>query len=655
MSLAAAEALDRRALPWLFATALATTLPQIPYQPAWISGLAATTFTGAAWTWWRGTRLPGRWLLLFLVAGACTGILFEFHTLFGRAAGVATLLLLMAMKLLEIRSRRDAYVIINLGYFLLLTHYFNSQSILTGVWLLAALTIVTASLIRLHGGPAIPPWATLRQAGQMVLQALPFMLILYVLFPRVTGPLWGLPQDAFASKSGLSDQMAPGTIANLALSDEIAFRARFVGKVPNNSNLYWRGPVMDDYDGQTWRQRPAGANVPKIEALGLPLKYEVTLEPHSQRWLLALEAPTELPPDALLAPSMAVLSRLPLQQRQRYTLSSAPSYRYNVEESDSVLKRTLQLPPGRNPRTRALAEDWRRADPGPERLVQRALDYFRTSGFVYSLQPGLLGEHPVDDFLFQSREGFCEHYASAFVVLMRASGVPARVVGGYQGGEINPIDGYLVVRQSDAHAWAEVWLAGRGWVRVDPTAVVAPARIQSGLPRSLRANDPLPALLQLDADWLRNLRYRWDAASNAWNQWVLGYNPQRQRELMSRFGLPDADWRTLAPILLAACTALLLGMTVWALYKHPPADPALRLWRRALARLRRQQVICEPWETPFALASRLRIERPELAGLMEAVAASYCDARYGTGTTEAQEASRTDQLRKLRAAVARLP
>lgn len=646
MSTPAPETLDRSAVPWLLATAVVTTLPHVAYQPPSFSLIAALMLAWGTWLWWRGLRLPARWMLAVLVAIACAIVILEYRTLLGRDAGVAMLFLFMAMKLLELRSRRDGYVVVNLGYFLLLTHYFHSQSIPTGLWLLGAMTVVTATLIRLHGGSASPPWPTLRYAGLMILQALPFLLVLYLLFPRVSGPLWGLPQDAGGGKTGLSDQMSPGTIAELAMSSDIAFRARFDGPLPSPGKLYWRGPVMEDYDGVTWRRPPLFGAAPTVAPLSPPVTYDVTLEPHDQRWLLALDAPTAVPADAALTPSLSVVSRSPVVQRQRYTVTSVPDYRFNVQESASALRRNSALPSGRNPRTVALAQEWRRSGDKPEQLVQRALAFFRERGFTYTLHPDRLGQNPMDDFLFLTHRGFCEHYASAFVVLMRAAGVPARVVGGYLGGELNPLDGYLVVRQSDAHAWAEVWLADRGWVRVDPTAVVSPARLESGLAASVPVNESLPALMAPDARWLRDLRYRWEAANNAWNQWVLGYNPQLQRELLTRLGLPDPDWRNLVPVLLLACGGVLLAVLAWILYRRPRLDPAQRLWQKALNRLRHRNVTCEPWETPLAFARRLHMERPDLAPALEAVVEAYCRARYGAGPTD---------LDALRAAVARLP
>ena len=285
MSTHPSETLDRGATPWLLAAALATTLPHAEHQPLWLSALAAALFAWGGWLWWRNERLPGRWVLGLLVAAACGGVLLEFRTLFGRDAGVAMLVVFMALKLLELRSRRDATVVVTLGYFLLLTHYFYSQSIPTGVWLLAAMMLLTATLIRLHGGPSCNTGATLRYAGLLMLQAIPFMLVLYLLFPRVAGPLWGLPQDAHSGRSGLSDQMTPGTIANLALTGEIAFRVRFAGPPPQRDKLYWRGPVLENFDGLTWKPQIARSRPPQIEPLSPPIAYETTLEPQQQRWL----------------------------------------------------------------------------------------------------------------------------------------------------------------------------------------------------------------------------------------------------------------------------------------------------------------------------------------------------------------------------------
>lgn len=629
MSTPAREALDHGATPWLFAVAGLTTAPHFLHQPYWLSAFAGLMLLWGLRLWQRDQRLPSRWLLMLFVFGGCAAIYYEFGSLFGRDTGVAMLVMFMAMKLLELKSRRDAMVVVMLGYFLLLTHYFYSQSIPTGLWLLGAMWIITATLIRLHGGPSSKLRPTLRYASLLCLQALPFMLALYLLFPRIAGPLWGLPEDAHTGKTGLSEQMSPGSIANLVQSNEIAFRVRFDGPIPPSGKLYWRGPVMEDFDGTTWRPFAGRYATENIEALAPPISYETTLEAHNQRWLLALDAPGKLPPETTLNGRLTAHARQPINLRQRFRLSSSIDYRFNRKEEGSVLRRNLQLPPGFNPQTAQLAADWRNSEKSPQAIVDRALNLFAGRDYAYTLQPPLLGRNGIDDFLFRSKRGFCEHYAAAFVVLMRGAGIPARVVSGYQGGERNPLDGYLVIRQSDAHAWAEVWLAERGWVRVDPTAVVAPTRIEMGIADALPAGEALPGLFRSRVEWIRSLRYRWDAINNAWNQQILGYDPQRQRELLSRLGLPDADWQHLATLLGAVCGLLLAAIAAWTLYQRPHRDPVVRLWHKALRHLTRRQVNWAPWETPLALARRVRIERPEMAAAFERVVEAYLQARYG--------------------------
>lgn len=637
------DLLSREEPPWLFAVALATTLPHTLHQPAWLSSLAGLLLAWAAWLWQRDQRLPGRWLLLPLAIGGCLAIMAEFGTLFGRDAGVAMLVLFMAMKLLEMRQRRDAVVVVMLGYFLLLTHYFHAQDIPTGLWLLLALWLVTAALIRLHAG-RISPGETLRYASQIGLQALPLMLVLYLLFPRVGGPLWGLPQDAFQARSGLSESMSPGSIGELVRSGEIAFRVRFDGAPPARPLLYWCGPVLERYDGTSWQVWPQRRPAETIEALGPAIDYETTLEAHGQRWLLALDAAATLPAGATLDGRLSAQLAQPVEARRRFRLSSTPAYRLNRHEQPATLAANLALPPSGNPRTLALAARWRDEEKSPSGIVDRALRHFRNEPFHYTLQPPLLGRDAIDDFLFRSRRGFCEHYAAAFVVLMRAAGVPARVVTGYQGGEFNPLDGYLVVRQSEAHAWSEVWLAERGWVRVDPTAAVAPERIERGIAEALPAGEPLPLFIQRHADWLRGMRHRWEALNNAWNQRVIGFDAQRQRQLLADLGLPDADWRTLAIALSLAGAAALALIAALALRRQQRQPPALRLWLRAQRRI---GVHCAPGETPLALAARLRRSDPASAEAFDPVVRLFLLARYAP--------TPNPHLAALRAAVARLP
>jgi transglutaminase-like putative cysteine protease len=642
--------LEHRAILWLLAVALATAGPHANHLPVWLSALVGTLLLWRTWLWFKHAPLPRRVPLSLLVAASVAGIGWEFHTLLGRDAGVALLVLFMALKPMEMRSRRDALVVVMLGYFLLLTHYFYAQNIPTGLWLPAATTLLTATLIRLYGG-AQSTSAIARYAGLLLLQALPFMLILYLLFPRISGPLWGLPQDAHSGLSGLSEKMAPGSLSNLIQSSAIAFRVKFAGDLPEKAKLYWRGPTFDEYDGLTWRARELSATarltLPVIEATGENLDYTSTIEAHNQRWLLALDAPINLPTDSELAPTLEVLAKAPLRSRTRFAFTSAVAFRANRFETSTVLQHALHLPTGINPRARELAARWKGKFSSPEEITEAALALFRTQNFFYTLRPPLLGQDAMDQFLFISRRGFCEHYASAFVFLMRAAGVPARVVTGYQGGELNPVDGFLTVRQSDAHAWAEIWLSGKGWVRVDPTAAVAPSRIEQGITAALPSGEALPMLSRIDIDWLRDMRNRWEALNNGWNQWVLGYNPERQRELMSRLGVKEADWRSMTAALAGLCGAALLIISLWTLYQRNSADPAKRAWQRYCAAIKRCGITRSEWEGPCDFAVRVAHEREDLAALTNEAAHLYADLRYGQGGKE--------QLRRLHECTRRLP
>ena len=643
--------LEHGETPWLLAVALITGSPHAWHLPGWLSALCGGVLGWRLWLWHRRRALPPRWWLALLVAGSTAGIGWQFGTLLGRDAGVALLVVFMALKPLEMARRRDALVVIMLGYFLLLSHYFYSQSIPTGLWLLIAVALLTGTLIRLHGG-AQPIVAIARLVGLLLAQALPLMLILYLFFPRISGPLWGLPQDAHSGLSGLSEQMAPGSISRLIQSSAIAFRSRFAGTLPERAALYWRGPVFDDYDGLTWRASTPSAGTPAksptIDALGETYAYTTLLEAHNQRWLLALDMPTALPAGAALAPSLQVLSSEPVRARAQFPFVAVLDYRANAMETTDILQKTLSLPANINPRTRALAEQWRSMP--PEKIAATALALFEKENFYYTLQPPLLGQDGIDQFLFDTRRGFCEHYASAFVFLMRAAGVPARVVAGYQGGEVNPIDGYLTVRQSDAHAWAEIWLAGRGWQRIDPTAAVAPSRIARGIAAALPDSEPLPPLVRLESDWLREARNRWEAANNRWNQWVLGYNPQRQKEVLSKFGLPHPDWQRMSAVLAGLCGAVLAIVVLWTRPRRRADDPAQRLWKKYCAQLRRLGVNRAPWEGPTAFARRVASEKPSLAALTREAAAHYTALRYDRSDTE-----RPRRLRLLENCLRRLP
>jgi transglutaminase-like putative cysteine protease len=626
---------------WLLAAALSAFLPLAPHLPLWLTLSSGAGLLLRGWITLRQWRQPPRWLLVIAVIAGTAAVGAEYRTLFGRVPGIAMLSIFLALKLLELRAARDALATVLLCYFLVLAQFMFAQTITNAVIALATVLITTATLAA-AADDRPPPQVLLRRAGIMLAQALPFMLLLFVLFPRVQGPLWGLPQDRVVNRTGLSESMSPGSIAELSQSDAIAFRVKFQGPPPGQSQLYWRGPVLPHFDGKTWTTaRKSGTlTTPPYAVTGPEVSYEITLEPSDTSWLFALEHPEALPPESSMTDEMQILSRSLVRNRLRYSLSSFPQTTLIVPQSAASLRGYLALPKDGNPRTRAIAAQWReRHGEDAASIVATAEDFFARQLLAYTLTPPLIEGDSVDGFLFETKRGFCEHFSSAFVFALRAAGVPARVVTGYQGGELNSVDGYLVVRQYDAHAWTEVWLGERGWVRVDPTAISAPRRIADNFAASLPAGEALPLLARPDLAWLRAMRNRLDAIANGWNQWVLAYNPDRQRELLQSLGMKTPDWQNMTAVLALLCGSVLLLLTAWILYQRQRLDPARRAWLNFTRRLARRGVVWQEWEGPQDFARRAAAALPTQAESIHAIAAAYARQRYaatagGPGTTD---------------------
>jgi protein-glutamine gamma-glutamyltransferase len=626
----------------------AETLPPLPFAML-IAGAALAVgshtlwlpfwvdFAAAALLFWRATAsiravaLPPRWLLILLTLSGAIGVFLAYRTIMGRDPGVTLLVLLLFLKLLETRGRRDVFVVAFLVYFVALANFFYSQSIpIAGLMLLTVL-LTTTALVG-FSAPLRPVVDDLKTAGRMLAQAGPVMLLLFFLFPRVQGPLWGMPQDAYSGVTGLSETMSPGSISALSLSDAIAFRVKFQTEPPLRALLYWRGPVLSDFDGLAWRAAlPQLRRNMSIEASGAPVDYEVTLEPHNRNWMFALEMPARLPPSGRLTSEYLVISLTPIRSRMRYEMRSFPQFQAASGGSPEDLASTLRLPRGFNPRSLALAREWRDSLPDNSAIVRRAIEFFRSSRFEYTLQPPALGRNSVDEFLFDTKQGFCEHFASSFVFLMRAAGVPARVVTGYQGGDTNPVDGYMVVRQADAHAWAEVWLAGNGWTRVDPTAAAVPVRVELGITAAAPAGATLPLLMRTNLNWLKGLRNNWEALTNQWNQWVLGYNPDRQREMLSWLGVPQPSWQTMTVMLFWSVAGVLLLTAVWLLRGIRREDTVQRAWLRFCEKLARAGLARTRAEGPLDYANRVARALPARENAVRAIASLYVDQRYGPG------------------------
>ncbi len=632
----------------LLLSVLMVVAPHADHLPLWVSGLTGALLLWRGWLTYSGRPLPNRWLLLLITVACIAAIFFSYRSLFGREVGVTLLMLLAALKVMELRAARDAMVLIYLACFIIITNFFYSQSIPTALYLLATLMVIVTTWVHLQAQRiALKP--RLRIAAILLLQALPLTLILFILFPRVQGPLWGLPQDAYAT-SGLDEKMSPGSLSRLSLSDAVAFRVSYAGKIPPRSQMYWRGPVLWEFDGRTWTPgnegtpgkvgspgnstlaTPPAFTDPKFTELGPEIEYTVTLEPHNKTWLFALEMPNQLSVPATLSADFRLFTKEPINARLRYTARSNLAYRANLQEHPRQIQRALQLPEHFNPRARALAAGWRSASKNDADILRTALTYFGQQGFQYTLEPPLLGADSVDDFLFQSKQGFCEHYASSFVFLLRAANVPARVVTGYLGGQFNSFGNYYIVRQSDAHAWAEVWLAGQGWVRVDPTGAIAPARMQSSLAAALPNNAALPFMARNPPQWLRNMSLNWDMFSNQWNQWVLGYDAERQFDFLTRLGMESITWQKIALNMMAGLglvIALFALIMLRHLYTRQP-DKVQAAWLKLCRKLAKAGYPRAAHEGAQDYAARIAAVRPELADVIHDLAARYSVLRYGT-------------------------
>jgi protein-glutamine gamma-glutamyltransferase len=621
-----------RHMPFILGALALAMAPHLVRIPAWI-GLGCLVCWGyllgiLSLSWPR----PGRVLRLVLTLSAVAAVLLTTGPGFDRQTGLALFAVTAGLKPLEIRSFRDEAVALFMAYFLVLTGLFFSTSLWMALHMFTAVFAITAVLVHVNH-PGGPMTAHLRLAGLMILQALPIMAALFFLFPRIQGSLWGRPADA-AGVTGFSDRMSPGDVSRLVTSREVAFRVEFENAIPPRDRLYWRGIVFEDFDGKTWHQGEQRAQGGQLDALA-ETTYTVTLEPHRQRWLFALDLPFISAPSQIRRGDFTLVARRPVRQRIRYRLTSATDHRTRAHPAR--IEAALDIPRWTNPRAADLARQWVESGQSPEAVVATALAFFRDAPFVYSLQAPVLDDTPVDTFLFQTRRGYCEHYASAFVFLMRSAGIAARVVGGYLGGELNPYGNYLILRQSDAHAWAEVMLGDRGWVRVDPTAVVAPARIAQDATRALPPDEVAARMGLADygplAGWVRGAGMGWDALNNRYHKWVTGYGFGRQKRLLARFGIQTANRHgRLLAALMAAGIVCVLGFVVsrrLPKLRGPTPDPALRHYRIFCRKLARAGLARNPSSGPVDFARQVVQARADLASPAQAIVGLYVAIRYG--------------------------
>ncbi|MDH3533684.1 MAG: DUF3488 and transglutaminase-like domain-containing protein, partial [Gammaproteobacteria bacterium] len=567
----------------------------------------------------------------------------------GVGPGSALLAVMAALKLLETRRRRDQFVLLFIAIFLVMSSLLREQYLWSLPYLILATFLIMTAWLQVSVVAGAPARRSIATGGRLVMYAAPLALAMWIFFPRIATPFWAVPMDTGTATSGISDSMSPGDISSLSMSDDVAFRVRFAGSIPEPRDRYWRGLVLTVFNGRTWTMNNPleGPRVhERVTGEGDPVSYQITLEPTRQPWVFALDMPwTWTLPRTFRGPQQQLARAEPIDQRITFRAESYLDYRTTVNLHEYSRAWYQRVPTTSNPRTRSLAKQMRAAAGSDGAYIEAVLAKFNDEQYYYTLEPPPLGSNSVDRFLFDTRQGFCEHYASAFAVLMRAAGIPARIVLGYQGGELNPMAGHMIVRQSDAHAWTEVWLEGRGWYRVDPTAAVAPDRIDVGISGARRAGAAAAWGLSAPSALLHQLTMTWDALNARWNEWVLGYGPENQDRFMQWLGMENPDWRKMMLTLIGSVIALILVISLLLMlrYRPPQPDRAAVLYARFV---KKSGVVPSIGETPAVFAARAHAVSPLAPDSIDTVTNTYLDARYGADAAAA--------LQRLEAAVATL-
>jgi len=633
---------------WVIATLAVAAIPQLLLMPL---PLALACVIPILWRLAAEIRqwepLPA--LIRYSAVGlALVSLAVAYGGLFGRRASVSLLTVMLALKLLECHRIRDARMVVSFSFFLCTTQFLFTQGLIMPFYGAATVLlglVALAQLQRLEAysnrdvipGSAAPMMAELGFSLRLLLLALPVCIAFFVLFPRWGSPLWGVPETTLDARTGLSDSMSPGSIENLFMDDSTAFRVEFKSGSPSQSDLYWRGPVFWRYDGKTWSSSFYGRNIdaPTMpEETASSWRYTVQLEPNERNWLFALDYPTAPPSDAKVTMDFQILQRQPVTQLMQYDMVSNPEFTDSPELQVTIRSIALELPDQLNPKTLELVKLWRREFPDNQAFIKRTLEHFRQEPFHYSLNAPLLGRDAIDDFLFDTRTGYCEHYAAAFTVMMRMAGIPARIVTGYQGGWYSQSANYFLVRQSDAHAWSEVWLEGSGWTRVDPTAAVSPLRVQRG---SIDAMNQPRHLL--DFNWVRNMRNALDVMEKRWNTWVINYDFKKQSQLFSGLGMEQLRPIGLVTLLFGVLGVLGLILLPLLLKTRGPSrrDPLQQTWQKFIKQLDKAGFHSKPSQGALELAEAAAVKLPEQSENIYRIANLYSRCRYAADPPKLQE------------------
>lgn len=619
-------------LPWTIGALALSIAPHLPYLPVWVT---AAFFGCSAWRYLiekRRRALPSVWLRAGLALACFLGVLATYATISGVGPGSALLAVMASLKLVETRKRRDQFVLLFISIFLVMSALLREQYVWSLPYLLVAVFVIMTAWLRMSATPGESAKQSFSTGGRLLLYAAPVAVAMWIFFPRIAIPFWAVPMDTGTATSGISDSMSPGDVSSLSMSNAVAFRVTFDDQIPEPRELYWRGLVLTVFNGRSWSLNDPyeGPRVhEKVAVEGEPISYEITLEPTRQPWIFALDMPWSWTLErTFMGPQHQLARALPVDQRIAYQAVSYPQFETNVELTESARSWYQRLPEGSNPETRTFAREMRDGADSDTAYIDAILQMFHEEEYFYTLQPPPLGSNSVDRFLFDTRQGFCEHYASAFAVLMRAAEIPARIVLGYHGGEMNPMAGHMTVRQSDAHAWNEVWLEGHGWYRIDPTAAVAPDRIDYGV--SEAAFEGLGAAWGLSAPsrLVHNMTLAVDALNAKWNEWVLGYGPENQNKFMQWLGMRDPSWRKMILTMIAIVFSLIAIISVLLAlrYRAPAKDPAAILFQRFAKKTGLEQ---EVGETAARFAHRARLANSLPVTIIDAVMDAYHEARYG--------------------------
>ena len=608
------EAIPRISLMWLLIAQALVIIPHLLHVPVWLIGLWLFCAAWRVQVFRMRLPFPNSWVKIALMLGSGFAVYLSRGGLVGLDAAVALLITAFILKLVEVRSRRDAVVLIFLGFFTVVTSYLFADSLLAALYSILPVIALLAALLGLQQSSfATHPLATLKLASRLFAQAIPLMLLLFVLFPRLE-PLWSLPQPKDKGTTGLSSSMTPGDLAELGQSAALAFRARFDGDIPAQAQLYWRALTLPNFDGRSWSiSERFEAREPEWQAQGEPISYSIIMQPSTQPWLFSLDVGSSEQADIRLMSDFRLQRRTPVNRVYQYQATSWPQALRQPQLSLAQQQEFLQLPRTGNPQTHAWAQSLRGQYADDEALVTALLRHFNQQPYHYTLKPPLLGSDSVDEFLFSSLRGFCAHYAGAMVFTLRAAGIPARVVAGYQGGETNQAGQFVQVRQFDAHAWVEYWQQGQGWRSVDPTFQVAPERIERGLQEALAdeadlfQGDFLSPLRYRHIGWINQLRQSWENINHSWQTKILGYQRDSQQAWLKQvFG--KVDWQTLG-LLLVTSAALMIALIVLWMFKpwQRQTDPVQRLLNDFQRVLRRRGFARETGEGLRSFYQRIQL------------------------------------------------